>query len=453
MATGARGHARALLTLGLPLVGSNVAQIMMAMADTLMLGWYDVTALAASTLAVSLWILLFLLGAGFSNAVMTLVAAALEEDDAVTVRRVTRMGLWLSLLFALPCLPLFWWSEPLFLAMGQEPDVAALAQDYLRIHGFSMFPAMAIMALRAILTATEHTRIILWGTIVAALLNAGLNWVLIFGNLGFPELGIRGAAIATLILQIAGALLFAVYALVRMPEYDLFTRLWKPDWPIFARVFRLGVPIGLTTLAEAGLFNVSAVMMGWIGKVPLAAHGIVMELTSMAFMIHLGFSQAATVRAGRAYGRRDEAQLRSGATVALAITGGLVAISMCLFLLLPAPLVGLFVDPDDPLRDQILATGVTLLAVAALFQAADAAQVMTVGLLRGVQDTSVPMVIAIVTYWGIGLPAGYLFAFTFGMGAIGVWLGMALGLMSAAVALSWRFWRNTRRFATRPLVA
>ncbi|EAR52464.1 MATE efflux family protein [Oceanicola granulosus HTCC2516] len=448
--TSVTGHGRALLVLGMPLVGSNVAQVAISSVDTIMLGWYDVTALAAVTLAVGLWILIFLLAAGFGWAVAPLAAEALERDDTVLVRRTTRMGLWLSVLSAALVYPVFWWSGPLFRAAGQEPEIAQLAQDYLRIHGLTMFPALFVMALRSFLSVLERTRVILWVTVGAAVLNAGLNWVLIFGNLGAPELGIRGAALASLILQLAGFAVLVLYVMRKTPEYALFTRLWKVDGQVLARVFRLGLPMGVTAVAEATLFTVSAVMMGWIGEVPLAAHGIAMQLSSMTFVVHLGLSQAATVRAGRAFGRRDEVALRTGGVAALALSAAMALLTMVLFLAVPGPLVALFVGPDDPMRAEILAFGVVLLAIAALFQVVDAAQVMTIGLLRGVQDTAVPLLIAAVSYWGLGLPAGYLLGFTFGFGGIGVWAGMTIGLGAAAIMLSARFWRGSGRLSPPP---
>lgn len=445
----AGAHARALLVLGLPLIGSNLAQILIHLTDALMLGWYDVTALAAATLAQSFWFIVFLLGAGYAWAVAPMAAEAAEAGDAVQVRRVTRMGLWLSVLFAAAALPALWWSGPLFLVLGQDPRIAEAAQAYLRIAGWGMVPALLVMTLRSFLSALELTRIILWVTLGAAALNVALNWVLIFGHLGAPEMGIRGAAAASLSLQVVSFGALVVYVSRRVPDYDLFSRLWRADGAILRRVLRLGLPIGITNVAEAGLFSASAVMMGWLGEVPLAAHGIALQVASVMFMIHLGLSQAATVRAGRAFGRRDEAGLRRGGAVAMALSGAVALVTVVIFLTVPEPLVAAFVDPADPRRDAILAAGVTLLAIAALFQFVDAAQVMVLGLLRGVQDTTVPMIIAAIAYWALGLPAGWALGFALGLGGPGVWLGMVVGLGAAGLLLSARFWFGSVRIAGR----
>ncbi|MDK3018081.1 MATE family efflux transporter [Pseudodonghicola flavimaris] len=439
------GHARALLALGLPLVGGHLAQFAIGLTDSVMLGWYGVEALAAVTLAAGYFFVLFLTGAGFGWAVMPMVAAAVAEGDEVSARRATRMGLWLSLLFAAIAMPLLWWAEPILRSMGQAAEVSADAAHYLRISGWGLFPALLVVVLKSYLAALERTQVVLWITVLAAVINAGANYLLIFGHGGLPALGIRGAALASLVTQAISLLAVWVYVLRALPEQELFRRFWRPDWEMFAQVFRLGVPIGLTSLSEVTLFTASSLMMGWLGTVPLAAHGIALQLSSATFMVHMGLSNAATVRAGNAYGRGDRAHMARGAAVVVAISLALALLASALFLLWPEGLIALFLDPHDPQRAEILAIGVGLLAAAALFQLVDGGQVVALGLLHGVQDTSMPMVIAALSYWAVGLPASYLLGFTFGMGGIGIWLGLVAGLACAAVLLMLRFWRQGLR--------
>ena len=299
------------------------------------------------------------------------------------------------------------------------------------------------MLLKSFLVAMEHTAIILWATLGTALLNAGLNYVLIFGNFGAPELGIEGAAIASLTVTLLTLGLFAVYVARVVPEFELIKNFWRPDPEIMAKVFRLGLPIGLTSLAEVGLFTASAVMMGWLGPIPLAAHGVALQLAGLTFNIHIGFSQAATVRAGRALGRRDEPALRRGGLVAIGLSALVALCTSAVFLGVPDFLVSLFIDPAEPARAELIAVGSTLVMVAALFQSVDAGQVLALGLLRGVQDTAVPMLIASVSYWIVGLAASWVLGFTLGMGALGVWLGLTVGLACAGVLLMLRFWTRS----------
>ena len=436
-------HIRAVLKLGLPLIASNLAQFAIHMTDTIMLGWYDVSALAAVTIASTMFFVVFIVGAGFAFAVTPLAAAAAEVSDTQAARRATRMAVWWSVIYGVVVSIPFVFSEAILLAIGQDPTVASAAQDYLHIAVLGMVPALLVMVLKSFLAGVEHTAVILWATILAAVLNACVNYVLIFGNFGAPELGLRGAAIASVLLQIATAVVLIAYILRRLPEYELLRNALRPDPEIMAKVFRLGLPIGLTSLAEGGLFAASAVMMGWIGELELAAHGIAIQLASVMFMVHIGLSQAATVRAGRALGRNDEAGLRRGGVVAFGLSGAFVVFTVILFLAIPELLISGFIDPDEPQRPALLAIGVSLLAVAALFQAVDALQVMALGLLRGVQDTAVPMVMAVVSYWIIGLPASYVLAFQWGLGPVGLWLGLVVGLSVAAVLMSWRFWRGS----------
>lgn len=434
-----REHIRAVLVLGLPLVGSHLAQFAIQLIDTIMLGWYSVESLAAQVLGGTLFFVLFIFGSGFAWAVMPMVARAEGADDSQQVRRITRMGIWASLIFAALAMPVFIFAEPLLLAMGQEAGLALLAGQYLGIAGWGIIPALAVMVLKSYLAALERTQAVLWITLVAVAANALVNYVLIFGNWGAPELGIRGAAWASLAVQIVSLALTMIYVQLVTPEHTLFQRFWRPDGEAFGDVFRLGWPIGLTSLAEVGLFAASSVMMGWLGTLPLAAHGIALQVTSAFFMVHLGLSNAATVRAGRALGKSDMASLRKGGWVAIGISGCIAVCTVILFLTAPHLLLGPFIDPSDPARDAVLAIGAGLMAAAALFQLVDAAQVMALGVLRGMQDTRVPMVIAAVAYWVIGVPVSYLLGFTFGLGGVGVWLGLAVGLAVAGVLLLRRF--------------
>ncbi|MFN3847141.1 MAG: MATE family efflux transporter [Paracoccaceae bacterium] len=435
-------HARATLALGLPLIGSHVAQFGLHVTDTIMLGWYGVLPLAAGVLGASSFFVIFILGSGFAKAVMPMVATAQAQGDEVQVRRVARMGLWLSILFGLICYPIFWWSEEVLLALGQKPDVSALGRDYLRIAGLGMIPALLVMVLKSYLSALERTQVVLWITVAAVPLNAAINWALIFGNWGAPELGVSGAAVATIVVQLLSLAFLALYAawLPALRRYQLFIRFWRPDWGAFRAVFRLGWPMGLTGLAESGLFQASALMMGWIGTVELAAHGIALEITALTFMVHVGLSNAVTVRTGRFAGSGDHAAMRLGAKVAIGLSAVFAAVTVVIFLTFPTTLVSVFIDPNEPARGTILAVGTALLACAALFQMADSMQVMALGLLAGVQDTRVPMIYAAISYWLIGIPASYVLAFPLGFGAVGLWLGLVIGLACAALSLMLRFW-------------
>jgi multidrug resistance protein, MATE family len=439
-------HARETLVLGLPLIGSHLAQMALHVTDTVMVGWYGVVPLAAVVLGASSFFIVFVVGSGFAKAVMPMVATAMGQGDEVQVRRDTRMGLWLSIGYGIVMFPVFWWSKAILLALAQQPDVASLAQDYLRIAGFGLVPALCVTVLQSYLAALHRTQVVLWVTLVAVAVNIAVNWVLIFGNWGFPELGVRGAAIATLTVQVLSLLILSLYAglLPDLRRFHLFQRFWRPDWHAMGQVFRLGVPIGLTGLAEGGMFQASALMMGWIGTVELAAHGIALEVAALTFMMHVGLSSSATIRIARFDGAGDRTALRQAAKVAVVLSFAVALASVALFLAVPGAIVSLFIDMSKPESAAILAYGSVLLMVAAVFQLGDGMQVMALGLLRGVRDTKVPLLLAAVSYWLIGIPMSYVLAFPMGYGGVGLWLGLVVGLACASGSLMWRFWRLVR---------
>lgn len=439
-----RPHITATLSLGLPLIGSHLARMAIEVSDTVMMGWYGVEELAALVIATSFFITLFFLGMGFGTGVMGLIATAIARGDEPEVRRAARMALWLSGLFALACMPLMWFSEPILLALGQTPAISAMAQEYLRIAGWGLLPMLAGLTLNSYLAALERTQVVMWVTLAGLPMNVALNWVLIFGNLGAPELGVQGAAIATLTVLTLQLVMLVGYAawLPLARKYNLFQRFWRPDWQAFFAVARLGWPIGLTMLAEGGLFVATNIMMGWIGTHQLAAHGIALQVTAITFMAHLGLSNAATVRIGQAKGRGDGAWMRDAAVTVTALSMGVAVLAVAIYLIFPEPLISFYLDPADPQAPAIIAIGAGLLFYAALFQFTDALQVVALGLLRGVHDTRVPMWIAGFSYWIIGMPVAYGLAFVAGIGAPGLWLGLVFGLSCAAVLLLLRFWRG-----------
>ncbi len=442
-----RQHARSVLGLGLPLVGSHLAQFSIHITDTVMLGWYSVEALAGVVLGGTFFFIFFIVGAGFAFAVMPVVAAAAASGEQVQVRRATRMAMWISALFCLIPIPIYLFSENLLLMIGQEPEIAEIAANYLKIAGWGMIPALQVMVLKSYFSALERTSVVLWVTVVAAILNGLLNYALIFGNWGAPELGVTGAAIASVTLHGLSFVVLAIYAKYWTPEHALFQRWWRLDIDAFRANFALGWPIGLTSLAESGLFTATSVMMGWVGTISLAAHGIAIQLVGLIFMIHVGLSNVATIRAGQAYGRRNQDELRQGALAVIVISLGIALGAVALILSIPELLIGLFVDPSDPARPLVIAAGVGLLAVAALFQVADAGQVVVLGLLRGVQDTKLPMIYAVISYWGVGIPLSYYLGFVAGYGGAGIWMGLVVGLSLAWLSMSVRFWGQASRIS------
>lgn len=430
---------RKLFALGLPIVGSNLAMMMIGVTDIVMVGWHSVEELAALILATTLFFNIFILGSGVAFALMPMVSSAAAVGDDTTVRRSTRMSLWLSVIYGVMSLPIFYMSEGIFLALGQQAELAAYAADYMWILAPAIIPALWANVMRSYLAAMEFTKVIMFITAGVAVLNIGFNHVLIFGNYGFPELGIQGAAIASLLVNILTAVITSIYAIVILPQHTLFARFYRADWPALVKVFKLGMPIGLSMLAETGLFSAASVMMGWIGVIALAAHGIALQLASLTFMAHLGLSHAVTIRIGNAAGRQDRDAMVDVTKAGVWISVLWSFFTIILFVGLGPNLVSLFLDADEAARDAIIAYGVVLLWIAALFQLVDGGQVLAIGLLRGIQDTAGPMVITVFGYWGVGIPTAYLLGFHTQLAGSGIWLGLVAGLSFAAIGLSMRF--------------
>lgn len=435
------GHVLATLKFGVPLMGAHLATIAISVTDTVMIGWLGATDLGAAVLATQFYFLVWIFGAGISFAVIPLASAALGAENPRGVRRSVRMGLWILTIYsALAMVPLLF-AEDILLAIGQKPEIAALAASYLDVAIWALFPAMMIVGLRAFLMALELAQFILWVTISSALLNAVLNYIFIFGNFGAPRMEISGAALATVGTNVFmfGVIFGYIFVNRRTRKFDIFTRIWRPDWDAFFEILRLGWPISAGLLAESGLFTASAVLMGWLGTIPLAAHGIAMQLVAVAFMIPLGLANATTVRVGMAYGRNHKVALGRAGVAALIITCCLSLAIVLIYTSFPEVLIVRFLDLDNANSLAVLSYAIPLVSIAAVLHFVDAVQVVGLGILRGLKDTRVPMLIAVFSYWMIGAPVAYILAFEFGFGGIGVWTGVSVGLMVAAVALLYRF--------------
>ena len=434
-------HIKATLILGVPLVAAQLSQMLIGVTDTVMLGWLGTEELAAGTLAFQSFFICFIFGIGFGAGMMPLIAGAIGADDPQGVRRATRMGLWalLGLGFLLQ-IPL-WFTGEILIGLGQKPELADLAERYMRIAQWSLIPALMVVGVRAFLTSIEKPNAVLGLTIFTAVLNGLFNYAFIFGNFGAPRLEMQGAAVATLLansIAMAGTLAY-VYYLREAKPYTLFIRFWRADWPALWDIVRLGIPISLTIFAEAGLFSAASLMIGWIGTVPLAAHGIALQVASIAFMIPLGLSQASSVRVGRAAGSGDRLAIGRAGHATLLLALGLAVISALVMVLMPETLIRLFLDDGNDNVSAVVIYAIPLLWMAAAFQLVDSAQAVGAGNLRGLKDTKVPLVIASLSYWVVGVGVAYVLAFPLGFGGTGVWAGLAAGLGVAAIFLNWRF--------------
>lgn len=441
-----RDELSALLVLAWPIVLTNLAQIAMGTTDVIMLGRLGPEALAAGALGTNLYFIAAIFGIGLINATAPLVAAELGRNRFAVreIRRTVRQGFWAATCIALPFWVVLWQAGPILRAMGQNGELAAQAEIYVRVLQWGIWPFLLYLVLRAFIAALQRPRAALIVAVIAVAFNAAANECLIFGRLGLPALGIAGSGLATalsnvlLFVSLAGVVVFDR----QFRRYRLFGRLWRADWPRFRAYWTLGLPMAAMFSFEVTIFNAAAFLMGLIGTTSLAAHAIAIQCSALAFMVPLGIGQAATVRVGRAYGAGDPAAVGRAGWTAFYVCMSFMAIASLTMLLAPKWLIGAFLDLSDPANIDVIRLAISFLAMAALFQFADGAQGVGAGMLRGLQDARVPMIFALIGYWGFGLPLGVGLAFAAGMNGIGIWIGLAAGLTVVAVLIVTRWTRR-----------
>ncbi|MCR6633211.1 MAG: MATE family efflux transporter [Magnetospirillum sp.] len=442
-----RDEVKATLSLGWPLILTNLAQIAIGTTDTLMMGWLGPHDLAAGALGGNLFFAMLIPGFGLAMATSPLLAQTLgRRRHAVReCRRLTRQGLWVTALYVALCWLVLWQAEALLLLLGQEPALARAAAAYVHSLQWSLLPALWMVVLRSFISALERPRAAMVVTWVAVLVHVGSNWLLMFGHWGAPRLGVVGAGVSSSLSYTFMALALAVfvYSDRTFRRYHILGNWWRADWPKFRELLRIGVPMALTMAFEVTGFNVAAFLMGLISADALAAHAIALQVASVTFMVPLGIGHAATVRVGLAAGAADAEGVRRAGWVALAVGVGFMAVMAVLLLALPGPIVHLFLDPARPDTAEAARLAVSFLAIAGMFQVVDGAQVVGAGCLRGLKDTRVPMLFAGLGYWLIGIPLGAALAFWLGLAGQGIWIALAAGLGIVAALMVGRWgWRR-----------
>lgn len=438
---GWKSHFAQTLALGVPLIGAQLAQSGIHVTDIVIIGRVGTNELAAMVLAAQFYFTIFVFGSGFTAAVVPLAAQAYARGDIQQVRRAARMGLWVIMGFSAVTMPLIFLGEQVLVALGQDPYVSGLAAGYLHIAGLSMFPALGFMVLRSFLSAVGKAGFVLYVTLTVLVVNAIFAYAAVLGHFGLPPLGLFGAGIVALGVNILSFVLTVWYIQVNadLRRFEIFVRFWRPDWHVLKEVFNLGLPISFTILAEVSLFTVASLLMGWIGTAELAAHGIALQCASLAFMIPLGLAQAATVRVGVAAGANDREALIRASWVVVVISVGFAVIGGLAFAMFPSFFAGLFLDKTKEDAVAVLGFATTFVIVAGIFQIVDGLQAIAAGLLRGIKDTRMPMILALISYWGIGFVLAYVLAFPVGWGGIGIWVGFVFGLLAASLMLLGRF--------------
>lgn len=427
------------MAVALPVMVTQAGQVLVQIADNVMVGHVGTAQLAGVSFANALFVIAMVTLIGFSQGLTPLVGQNIgqgrSEDAAgylrssVILNSIAYSAVFLVLLGVLALMP----------RMGQDPEVLVYARQYFSINMFSLIPMMFFFTSRFFAEGVGNTRYAMWITIIANLMNIVLNWMLIFGHCGLPALGVRGAALSTLISRIMTASVFVVILFTAkvFRQYTAMARNARISGGKIREILHLSLPIALSSMLEVTAFSFAAIMVGWMGKTELAAHQIANNLSQLSFLIATGVGAAATIRVSHQYGagRYHETEMAGRASIHMAL------LYMCscgvIFMSLRHILPYAYTSDNEVAQ---VASG--LIVVLALFQIMDAVQLTSMSALRGLKDTKVPMCYAAIAYYGVAVPAGYILGFTFRMGPSGVWCGLLAGLSVAAVLFYTRFRRK-----------
>ncbi|MGQ9896385.1 MAG: MATE family efflux transporter [Acidobacteriota bacterium] len=415
---------------------SQMGHLIVQLTDSLMLGHYDTTALAASAFGQNLFVIGLVFGVGFTLAMTPLVGATRGARDVAAATQWLRHGLFINLamalLITLALLALYSWLDN----FGQTPEVVTMARPYYLLLTASLLPVILFQTFRQFTEGLGNTRLAASITFLEVLLNLGLNYLLIFGHGGFPQLGIVGAGIATLLVRIALVVTFTLcFIRLRLfAPYRAALRRTAWDWAAVRRYLQMGLPLGGQFVLEVGAFAAGAVMMGWLGKVELAAHQIALGLASLTFMGASGIAAAATIRVSHYLGAGEHRALRAAGLAAMHIVLAYMGLTALAFIALRHWLPTLF--STDPV---VVGIAATLLLVAAVFQIFDGLQVVLLATLRALTDAFLPTLLALIAYLLVALPTSYGLAFWLGWREVGIWMGYVVGLATAAVLFFLRF--------------
>jgi MATE family, multidrug efflux pump len=447
---------RATAFLSGPLIVTSVAQMAINAITTIMVGRLGPGELAATALANGIYNSCLVFSMGLVSAVAPMLANERGRNRHAVreLRRTVRQGFWAGLAIAIPAWLILWQAEAILRFLGQDPSTAKRAASFMHYIQWGLLPQLLYMVLRSFLSVLERPFWTLLAALAAILVNLGLGSCLIFGRLGLPALGLEGAGAAN---ACASLTLFVGLALVvrlgkRFRRYSLFGRFWRPDWSRFMEVMRLGWPIAITIAFETTIFTAAVIMMGLISPTAVAAHAIALQVGSLSYMVPTGIAQAATVRVGLARGARDAAWVRRAGWTGYALALGASSLLALLVVLAPRFFAGIFIDVDAPANAAVVALAMSFLGFAALFLITDCMQVIAAGMLRGLYDTRMPMLIAGIGYWIIGLPLGALLTFSLGIGGIGIWIGLSAGLGAVGVIMTARWTMRGRLGLLRGMV-
>ena len=435
-------EAKNTLRLAYPIILGELAQMSLHIVDTAMIGFTGYKQLAAAALVLNVINIPFILGIGITIAVAQMVSMAHGRYDKQLVSHYFYNGFWLCALSAVIISMGLIFSKNILYHLGQDAEVVQLAIPFMSIMSFSIIPMVLFMALKHFADGLQYTKTAMALSVSAIPINALLNWVMIYGHWGFPRLELVGAAYATLITRtfIFIALGIVIFNHRIFSKYIAVARnQWQFKKNTIAQLLKIGIPSSLQIAMEAGAFALSGILVGTISAKAQAAHQIALTCASFTFMVSLGLSQAGSIRVSNAFGSKKWSLISTigKSTLNIALIYGIFC--CLLFIILKNQLPQIFNKETE-----VISLASVLLIFAALFQISDAIQTTSAGLLRGIKDVNVPTLFIAIAYWVLGLPVGYLLAFTYNMGAKGIWLGLIIGLSFSAIFLTYRFLKKMK---------
>ena len=441
-----RAELGATLRLAAPLAAANLLQMLVYAIDVMFVARLGQQALAASSLGVTIFGLLMWCFSGLTGACAPLIAAELgrRRHAMREVRRSVRMALWLSVACGLAGMAISANGEAILLASGQDPAVSARAGDFLAVLLWGMVPMIWANVLRTFVSALGRPLFATAITFAAILVNALGNYAFVFGHFGAPAMGLEGSALSSVVTGVITLLAYAaaIRSDRRLQRYYLFGRWWRPEWTRLRDLLRIGVPIALIILAEGGLFSSAAFLMGLIGEAELAGHTVALQIAALAFQVPFGIGQAVTIRVGYHFGAQDRAAIARAGRAALVMALGYMALPAALMILAPRLILWIYIGEKAWTATPMVLFAVQYLVVAAAFQLFDGAQAVLAGALRGLQDTRMPLVLALTGYWLCGFAASVWLGLFTPLSGLGVWIGLAVGLVVVAGLLLRRWNRR-----------
>jgi len=436
-----RREIREFFGLAIPLISAQVAQSATGFVDTVMMGWLGQEYLAGGGLAAMTFMLLLVTATGLVVGISPLIAEAYGSGYRARIQKLTGHGIWLTLLVTLPIMLLLGQIERVIEHLGQSAITVTLASKFLGIMLWGFLPALMFALLKSVVSSLSHPKPIMVIVVIGTLFNAIANYILGFGKLGFPALGIAGIAWASVLSQWLMLLALIIYILKdrELRSYQLFGSLYEFELKTLRDLIKIGSPIAVSFSLEIGLFTATTYLMGALGIEVLAAHQIVLQTISLIFMVPLGMSFATTIRVGQWYGQQNSEGVERAAYVSMWI-GGIFMTGMAIILLVfPRSIFSLYLDVDAPENAKVIALATSMNSIGAISQILDGVQTNAAGALRGLQDTRIPMLLSFAAFWGVGLSSGYFLGFHFGLGGVGLWIGQFLGIAMSAVVFLSRF--------------